>query len=304
MAPADSNDAHEDDNPGVSGAPEPSPAPIPFEAEPQPEAPPPQLVPSVHPSGAEKFGSPLLWGDLLYLLLFYFIAGYLLTLGVAALAAAHSHVSLGEVLQELDGPKASLAVVIQALLSFATLAFLFVVVRGRSGGSFWPAVGWREFPGVPPRGPIAARYAFFGVGLALFVSFFSSFLDNGKTLPIEEYFHNRQTVVLLILLGVLVAPLVEETLFRGCLFPVIAGRFGIPAGVIVTGILFGFAHAPQLRGGWGQIALLMCVGIVLTYIRARAGTVWASYFVHVAYNSTLFAALILSTSGLRHLPAP
>ena len=151
-------------------------------------------------------------------------------------------------------------------------------------------------------GAIATRYTFLGCGLAVLVGLASNIVDNGKTLPIEEFFHNRQTVVLLILLGVLVAPVVEETIFRGCLYPVIAGSFGVPAGVIVTGILFGLAHAPQLSGGWGQIALLMCVGIILTYIRARAGTVLASYFVHVAYNSCLFAALILSTGGLRHLP--
>ena len=125
-----------------------------------------------------------------------------------------------------------------------------------------------------------------------------------KTLPMEELFRNRQTVVMLMVLGILVAPFIEETLFRGCLYPVIAGSFGIPAGIVVTGIVFGLAHAPQLWGGWGQIALLMGVGMVLTYIRARAGTVAASYFVHVSYNSILFAGLFFATGGLRHFPPP
>jgi uncharacterized protein len=134
------------------------------------------------------------------------------------------------------------------------------------------------------------------------VSVVSKYLDNDNTLPMEELFRNRQTVVMLMVLGILVAPFIEETLFRGCLYPVIARKFGMPVSIVATGILFGLAHAPQLWGGWGQIALLMGVGMALTYVRARAGTVAASYFVHVSYNSILFVGLFFATGGLRHFP--
>jgi len=263
---------------------------------------PDEVFPPPTPRNLRDFGSPLKWVDLFYVLAFYLVDGYVLTLAVSAVAAAYDHRAVREVLNGLEGPYGSVAVVVQALLSLSTLAFLYAIVRMRTGEPFWPAVGWRRFRSMISLSAIATRYAFLGAGLAVLVSLASNVVDNGKTLPIEGFFHNRQTVVLLILLGVLVAPLVEETIFRGCIYPVIAGSFGIPVGVIVTGVLFGLAHAPQLSGGWGQIALLMCVGIILTYIRARAGTVLASYFVHVAYNSCLFAALILSTGGLRHLP--
>jgi membrane protease YdiL (CAAX protease family) len=73
-------------------------------------------------------------------------------------------------------------------------------------------------------------------------------------------------------------------------------------GVVATGTLFGLAHAQQLGGAWGQISLLIIVGITLTYIRARAGTVAASYLVHLGYNSILFAGFYIATGGLRHLP--
>ena len=268
----------------------------------QSTAPPPEAFPPPRRRNRRDFGTPLKWVDLLYVVAFYLVDGYVLTLTIAAVAAAYTHHSVREVLNGLDGPYASLAVVVQALLSISTLVFLYAIVRMRTGAPFWPAVGWRRFRNMISWSAIATQYALLGCALAVLVSLASSIVDNGKTLPIEEFFRNRQTVVLLIFLGVLVAPLVEETIFRGCLYPVVAGSFGVPAGVVVTGILFGLAHAPQLSGGWGQIALLMCVGIILTYIRARAGTVWASYFVHVAYNSCLFAALIFSTGGLRHLP--
>jgi CAAX protease family protein len=268
-----------------------------------PRFPPAHPPESVQP-GAPKppiEDSPLGWADLVYLLVFYVVSGALLALLVGAAAMVIFHIPFSA-LQNLSGAGASVEIVSQGLLSFATLAFLYVMVRAHSAAPFWPAVGWRRFRGVASRGAAIMGYVLLGFGLALGVSWASRYVDTGKTLPMEELFHNRQTVVLLILLGILVAPLIEETIFRGCLYPVIARRFGVPAGIVATGVVFGLAHAPQLWGGWGQIALLMGVGIVLTYIRARAGTVAASYFVHVSYNTILFVGLYFATGGLRHFP--
>ena len=104
------------------------------------------------------------------------------------------------------------------------------------------------------------------------------------------------------LMGVLIAPLVEETIFRGYVYPVVARSFGIRAGIVITGTMFGLLHAPQLWGGWGQIALLILVGIMFTAARAVSRTVLASYLLHVSYNSFLFIAFLVASHGLRHLP--
>jgi membrane protease YdiL (CAAX protease family) len=83
---------------------------------------------------------------------------------------------------------------------------------------------------------------------------------------------------------------------------VIARTFGMPAGILVTGVLFGLAHSLQLAGAWKQVALVTVVGIVLTYVRARTGTVLASFCVHLGYNSLLFGAFFVATRGLRYFP--
>ncbi|MGH9701162.1 MAG: CPBP family glutamic-type intramembrane protease, partial [Candidatus Acidiferrales bacterium] len=79
---------------------------------------------------------------------------------------------------------------------------------------------------------------------------------------------------------------------------------GVTASVIVTGTIFGLLHAAQLWGGWGQIALLVVVGIIFTYVRAVSRTVLASYLLHVGYNSFLFIAYAVASHGFRHLPLP
>jgi len=138
--------------------------------------------------------------------------------------------------------------------------------------------------------------------LAVIVSAAGRFFGQQNELPIEQMFRSRPTVMLLIAFGILVAPLVEETMFRGFLYPVIARRFGMAAGVVITGALFGAMHAQQLWGGWGQIVLLILVGILLTWVRARTGTVAASYLVHLGYNTLLFLGFFAATGGLRHIP--
>jgi membrane protease YdiL (CAAX protease family) len=253
------------------------------------------------PHGFPEAPTPLSFADLLYLGLFYLGAGILLTLIVTVVAMFAFHISLNE-LRDSVGTQASVLIVSQGLLSGVTIAFLYVVIRGRTAAPFWRTVGWHEFDTNTPQGSVAARYIIGGFALALVVGILGRYVGGTSPLPLEQMFRSRQSVILLMVLGILVAPLVEETIFRGCIYPVVAGKFGIATGVLVTGTLFGLAHAQQLGGAWGQIGLLIIVGITLTYIRARAGTVAASYFVYLGSNTILFAGFYVATGGLRHLP--
>lgn len=74
--------------------------------------------------------------------------------------------------------------------------------------------------------------------------------------------------------------------------------------ILVTGLLFGLVHSLQLAGAWVPVLLLIAVGIILTAIRARTGTLMASWLFHMAYNGTLFALMFGATNGFhdfRHL---
>ncbi len=250
----------------------------------------------------EDLRAPWSWVDLLFFLLFSLGSSVVLSWMVALAALIWFDVRPWEIDKSV-GMKATLLVVSQGLWSAAALLYLFVVVRLRHGGPFWRTIGWRQ---LRPRNttPAAAtvRYLLGGVGLAIAIQTASLLVGKKAKLPIEELFRDRQSVLMLMALGILVAPLVEETIFRGYIYPVVARRFGITIGVLATGTLFGMAHAAQLWGGWGQIVLLVLVGVTLTYVRARTGTVLASYFFHLGYNTVLFVGFYFATGGLRHLP--
>jgi membrane protease YdiL (CAAX protease family) len=190
----------------------------------------------------------------------------------------------------------------QAVLDGGAILFLYAMLKARTNEPFWQSIGWRDMR--TSTGKIRGSTLQFVAGgamLAVVVSFASGFLNAKETLPIEELLQARVSILLFGVLGVLVAPLVEETVFRGFLYPVIARRLGIVAGIAITGTLFGLMHAAQLWGGWGQIALLIFVGIVLTWVRARTGTVAASYCVHLGYNTLqVIGYLIYVVSGSHH----
>ena len=57
----------------------------------------------------------------------------------------------------------------------------------------------------------------------------------------RDVFQYRPAVLMYMFAAVFVAPVVEETVFRGYLYPVFARSFGIGAGVVIVGTLFGLA---------------------------------------------------------------
>lgn len=191
----------------------------------------------------------------------------------------------------------------QTLLSVLLLGYLAAQMRHSFHAPFWRTIGWRPLEiGHTPRAAAYLGLILSGFMLAILVTLSSAVFKAPKQIPIEQFFQDRRSALLLMSMAVLLAPVLEETIFRGYIYPVIARSFGVNASIVVTGTLFGLLHASQLWGAWAQIAMLVVVGIVFTYARARTRTVVASYILHVSYNSCLFLGFLLASHGFRHFP--
>ena len=191
----------------------------------------------------------------------------------------------------------------QALLSIVLLAYLAAQMRHSFRAPFWRTIGWHHLEtGRTPRAAAYLGLVLSGFMLAILVTYSSAVFKAPKETPIEQFFQDRRSALLLMSMAVLLAPVLEETIFRGYIYPVIARSFGVNASILATGTLFGLLHASQLWGGWVQIALLVVVGIIFTYARARTHTVVASYLLHVSYNSCLFLGFLVASHGFRHFP--
>jgi len=183
------------------------------------------------------------------------------------------------------------------------LFFLYVSLALLRGQPFWSSLGWHKiWPISGEKRVHPALYFLTGCGLSLFVFGLTSLVNRPENIPIDEVFKYKQTAILFVAMAILVAPLVEETVFRGYLYPMFAQWFGVGPSVVLTGVLFGLMHGPQLGEAKSLIAIMSLVGIVLTLARSRTGSVLASFLIHLGYNSLIGVSLFLATHGFSKMP--
>jgi membrane protease YdiL (CAAX protease family) len=197
-----------------------------------------------------------------------------------------------------------LAVIGSMLIWYAAIFFfLYVTLSVLRGHPFWRTLGWRKLLPADrrlPKSPFA--YFFAGCGLSLFVALLTASMKAPENTPMEELFKYPHMAMMFVAMAVFVAPLVEETLFRGYLYPMFARSFGVTPAILLTGALFGLMHGAQLGWTWGLVALLTMVGIIFTLVRARTGTVFASFLMHLGYNLLISLATGLSTHWFTKMP--
>jgi uncharacterized protein len=242
------------------------------------------------------------WPEVALFTVLYLICGIVIGYGLMEAAVRIFGASPTEIFgSTMSTAKSVVLLTAQAAIDAGAILYFYLMLLVRTPAPFWKSIGWRQLhPGAGTVRHSALQFLATGAALAVGVSLVGGFLNPKSSLPIEELLKAPISVLLFGILGVVVAPLVEETVFRGFLYPVIARRTGIAAGVVITGTLFGMMHAAQLWGGWGQIALLIVVGIVLTWVRAHTGTVAASYLVHLGYNGLQLAGYLIYVTTRHH----
>lgn len=182
--------------------------------------------------------------------------------------------------------------------------FLYITLAVYPRFPFWRTLGWRRIK--LSSGALRNPWLYFFGGCALSVLVFiaTAKMKAPPDVPIEELFRYKNTALFFMAMAVLVAPLVEETVFRGYLYPLLAKTFGVATGIITTGILFGLMHGAQLGWTWALVSVLIVVGVIFTFVRARTGSVFASFLLHLGYNSTIAFFTILATQGFTKMPTP
>lgn len=231
----------------------------------------------------EDLRVPWNWVDLLFFVGLYFLSMFAVVV-IVGFAFAAAGVPLARM--RTSGPdQAFFVVLVQAVQSVIVFGYLVAQMHRSFGMPFWHTIGWRPLEtGKMPRGPVYLGLLLGGFSLSLAVQLAAKFAGTKAKLPIENLFQDSRSILLLGIMAITIAPLVEETIFRGYIYPVLARGFGVGFGVVVTGVLFGLLHAQQLWGGWVQIGLLIVVGVVFTCARAVSRTVLASYLLHMSYN--------------------
>jgi len=259
------------------------------------------------------------WPHLLVFVIFVVASQIVLGIVVIAYYSADRHLSQKQLKHLLESDPR--LIIGTNVLWFALIfLFLYVTLAVLRDSPFWRSLGWKKLKSDPVESKGRPwMYFLAGCGLSIFVAVASSRVKDADHVPIQEFFKNRTGALSLMAMAVLVAPLVEETVFRGYLYPVLARitsgvlqffgmefssatRAGVATSILMTGTLFGLMHAPQLGWTWGLVSLLTLVGVIFTFARAWTGTVLASFLLHLGYNSMIAFTSIIATKGFSHMP--
>jgi membrane protease YdiL (CAAX protease family) len=98
------------------------------------------------------------------------------------------------------------------------------------------------------------------------------------------------SAVLAVVSMTIVAPLVEEIVFRGLLFGALASRLGILASALITALLFGAIHGDVLF-----FPAIAALGLVTALAYAATGNLWVAIILH-ALNNALGAVFLVGMS--------
>ncbi|HYM14836.1 MAG TPA: CPBP family intramembrane glutamic endopeptidase [Dehalococcoidia bacterium] len=180
---------------------------------------------------------------------------------------------------------------IEALVGAPLYLLIAAIAASRTFGKYgggWARLGVR----MPNGGTLAWAGAAFAGALAVSIAygviidaFGLNFLKQGCADQVPTEIRSQPYILAITaFLAVVFAPMAEEFFFRGFVFPGIARSWGVPAGIVVSGLLFGSAHLlgnPYLYKSLIQFA---AIGMIFAFTYWRSGNIFSSMLAHFTFN--------------------
>lgn len=210
------------------------------------------------------------------------------TVGIVRLFGLAEHAAARELVLRVALPTALLGS--QAVGWWAA----WYVVRRRHGLPFPAALG---LPLPLPRG--LPRVFFGGMLLQVAVLLIVVLLPPPPDLvsPLERLLRQGAWAMWLVLVvAVVIAPFVEEVLFRGLLLGALRRHWPFPLAALAVTVVFTALHASQTRTYWPALAGIFLCGWVLAGLRERSGSLWPPVALHMGFNAMAFLPLLLASS--------
>lgn len=181
-------------------------------------------------------------------------------------------------------------------IAFVLTPVLFAQLGGRAVRSW--QFGLRPTPPWRAAGLILLTL----LGFLVFNAAWSALLEVSTKEKLLEQLGANETALLLVLSALLttvIAPIAEETLFRGYIFAALAKWRGWLPAAALTGVLFGAVHAGSAPAVY--LVPLAVLGVALCALYRRTGSLYPCIAAHSLNNSLAFG--VLEKWGWQRIPA-
>ena len=224
--------------------------------------------------------------------------GMILLVGTTTLQdIASQHLTSTDMLQEIvDALKANgrLNIALAVMFMFMILGegaiplgtWLFSVRKYRCR---WEALGFRKFD--IKRGLLLALIiTVIGIGISIGYEALLQALGWSTSSDIYMPFNaNGIGIAFFAIIAAVVAPLAEETFFRGFAFQGLKKRYGQGWGIFLSALLFSLAHLSP-----SGLVPIFILGLMLAWLFNKTQSIWPCIIVHCAYNSIALLFMIIS----------
>lgn len=211
-------------------------------------------------------------------LLLYFFAYQLAFMGVF-ICGYMIHKGVFEVPQTPDSTYTSLILLAQVLSTAAMGIHLLV-------GKYVPLD--RKTWSYCSSSKVLIASVVFILALGLWTNYLSELADLPNSM--QETFEMMMRYPLGIIAIVIMAPIVEELLFRGAIEGYLLRKWKHPAGAIVfSSLVFGLVH-----GNWVQAPFAFVIGLALGWMYYRTGSLLPGILMHFVNNSTAVLGFLIT----------
>lgn len=169
------------------------------------------------------------------------------------------------------------------LIIFVPLAFVKKWRTDREELGLMELPTWTDI-GLAPVGFIVATLL--AVGLTSFFSIFPWFNASEVQETGFSIYMSGQERIFAFLSLVVLAPIVEEIVFRGFLYGKLRAKLSMPLSILITSLLFAILHFQ-----WNVGVNVFALSVVLCVLREITGTVYAGILTHMVKNGVAFYLL-------------
>jgi len=218
---------------------------------------------------------------LMYFLPVFFILPYL-----AYKSGAEGFARINEAMRD-DPLVLLIGVAATVPIHLLTLLIVWAVVTGPGLRAFGPTVGmsWGRYFGFWRS--VLAALLLLGAASAV------AQLIGVRRTPFDEMLESSTAALFATaFLATATAPLVEELVYRGVLYPALRRAAGAVFAVAAVTALFSAVHFYQYQTSPGTIAAIVLLSLALTVVRAASGSVLPGIVIHLVFNGVQVVWLV------------